>query len=363
MRHSLWAAVIALHIGPQVHAAGEEGFFGLLRARDLTPFGYLRLDMRPAHAGTPAPGTWAVAGELAYQNTWALSEEVERYLTDLPGRRELGPAEYEAIRALPGENYLIDQELAQLDITFHYQIAAHWGAYVILSGSSYHGGFLDSTIEGFHDTFGFSTFGRPAVARNDVNILLDLKSMQYAAFEAPTSGGMLDPTIGLRYSGISMSEHWQLILESAVKVPIAGRRALLSTGRTDLGVQATVQRFGNSHALYASLAGVYYAGTTGFVPSHSQIVPTLVLAYERKLTSHTNAILQGYISPSIYEDQHTDLDELRATKYQLSLGLRHRRGRNLFTFAVTENLQNINNTPDIGFQLGWAFVHDWDARP
>jgi hypothetical protein len=27
----------------------------------------------------------------------------------------------------------------------------------------------------------------------------------------------------------------------------------------------------------------------------------------------------------------------------------------LFTFGITENLQNFNNTPDIGFQFG--FVH------
>ena len=56
------------------------------------------------------------------------------------------------------------------------------------------------------------------------------------------------------------------------------------------------------------------------------------------------------------------LDELLATKYQLSLGLRHRRGANLFTFAVTENLHNINNTPDIGFQSGWTFISAWRPR-
>ena len=43
---------------------------------------------------------------------------------------------------------------------------------------SYQGGFLDSTIESFHDTFGFSTFGRPAARKNDVNLIYDLKSAQ-----------------------------------------------------------------------------------------------------------------------------------------------------------------------------------------
>ena len=73
--------------------AGEGQFYGLMRERDLTPFGFMRLDMRPAHAVSTEPGSWAVETDLAFQNTWALSPEVEKYLVGLEatGRRELGP--------------------------------------------------------------------------------------------------------------------------------------------------------------------------------------------------------------------------------------------------------------------------------
>jgi hypothetical protein len=27
----------------------------------------------------------------------------------------------------------------------------------------------------------------------------------------------------------------------------------------------------------------------------------------------------------------------------------------VLSFAITENLSNFNNTPDVGLQLGWAF--------
>ncbi len=117
--------------------------------------------MRPTHALAVPDGGWGVEMELAYQNTWALSPEVERYLGTLEGRREIGPAELDAIRALPGENYLADFELGLLDVTFNYKFSSHWAAYLVLSGVHYGGGFLDSTIESFHDTFGFSDFGRP----------------------------------------------------------------------------------------------------------------------------------------------------------------------------------------------------------
>jgi hypothetical protein len=339
------------------HAA-EGAFYGLLRVRDLTPFGFLRLDMRPAHAVAIERGSFVIETELGYQNTWALSPEVERLLIEreAAGRRELGPEDLQAIRDLPGENYLVDYESAVFDLTVHYKFSQHASAYVIANAVSYRGGFLDSTIEGFHDTFGFSSFGRPAASRNDVNLIYDLKSAQAAYFDAPTSGGLSDPTLGLRLTGIPLSERWWLGLEGAVKVPVAGRRLLLSTGRTDYGVQASLQRRGDRHALYVNTAAVYYAGARDPAPQESSVIPTLILGYEYQWTARTNINLQGYISKSAYTSETTDLDELSGEKYQLTLGLRHRLNDYLFSFGVTENLQNINNTPDIGFQLGVAFI-------
>jgi hypothetical protein len=166
----MYAAIVLSAICLPAAAASDPPFFGPLRARDLTPFGYLRLDMRPAYAVSLSPGAWAIETRLAYQN------------------------------------YLVDLELAQLDVTLHRQLSADWAAYVVLSSAAFGGGFLDGTIEEFHDAFSFGPFGRPAAARNDVNVLFDLKSAQFAAFESPSSGGLLDPVIGVRYSSMSRSQ-------------------------------------------------------------------------------------------------------------------------------------------------------------
>lgn len=360
-RRQAFAALMTAAIAAttSVANAADGQFYGLLRSRDLTPFGFLRLDMAPAHAVAIEPGSWALETELGYQNTWALSPEVETYLTDLEsqGRRDLTPADFAAIQALPGENYLVDLEQASLDVTLHYKFSTNWTGYLTASAVSYNGGFLDSTVESFHDTFGFSTFGRPAVTRDQINVLYDLKSAQFALFDdIPTDGGMTDPTIGLRYVGWSLPSPWRLSLEAAVKVPVSGRRLLLSTGRTDYGIQASVQRFSTHHALYLDAAAVYYAGSVEPAPHESQVIPTLIFGYERKLTANTNLNLQGYISTSVYSRETTDLDELLSEKYQLSIGIRHRMEQFLLSFGVTENLQNVNNTPDIGFQFGFAYI-------
>ena len=261
--HCFWVGVLSMACASLAHAADDSGqFYGLLRSRDLSPFGFLRLDMRPAHAVSIEPGSWALETEIGYQNTWALSPEVENYLVGLEptGRRQIGPAEVQAIEDLPGENYLLDLETALFDVTLHYKLSRDWTAYAIVSAITYQGGFLDSTIEQFHDTFGFSSFGRPAVARDQATLIYDLKGAHVVLLEKPTDGGLTDPTIGFRYTGLQPLQNWRLSLEGAAKIPVAGRRLLLSTGRTDYGVQASLQRPGNRHALYVDLAAVYYAG-------------------------------------------------------------------------------------------------------
>ena len=353
---ALAALLFFILAAPARSAEGQ--FYGLLRERDLTPFGFMRLDMRPAHAVSTEPGSWSIESDLAFQNTWALSPEVEKYLVGLEsrGRRGLGPDEVQAIRDLPGENYLVDLEAAVYDITVHYKFSPAWSGYLVASGVSFHGGFMDSAIEGFHDTFGFSTFGRPALARNRVNTILNLKSGSYVNVDAGTVGGLLDPVFGLRYSSTQKLRGWNYSLEGAVKLPFAGQREFLSTGNVDLGLQASVQHRGQRQAFYVNGALVWYGGGQVPSPRESQLVPTLVVGYELRLSGRTNLNLQGYISPSLYSRDETGLRELRATKYQMTLGVRHRIDSHVFTAAITENLQNVNNTPDVAFQLGYAYV-------
>ncbi|HTU67527.1 MAG TPA: DUF3187 family protein [Steroidobacteraceae bacterium] len=339
--------------------AQAAGFYGLLRARDMSPFGFLRLDMRPAHAVSIEPGTWAVETEFNYQNSWALSPNVENYLNGLEagGRRRLGPEDLAAIRDLPGENYLVDLEMSTLEVTAHYKFTDHVAGYVIASAVSYGGGFMDHGIEEFHDAFGFSTFGRPAVARNDVNLIYDLKSTSVAYLgHSPRDRGLLDPVVGVRYAGPRLGDRWHVVLEGAAKVAVAGRRDLLSTGRTDVGAQAALMYLGNRHAFFTDVSAVYYAGGDFPVRQRSQVVPTLLLGYEYALSANTHLNVQGYVSPSVYTHRETDLPDLLANKYQVTAGFRHRIENFLVTFGVTENLQNLNNTPDIGFQLGVAWV-------
>src|SRR5262245_33772269 len=310
----LFAAMLSTLAWAQAPSTAEEAtkpasltHFGLLRERDLSPFGFLRLDMRPAHAVSGPPGNWAVEVHLGYQNTWALSSNVKTYLNSLQGRRPIGPAEVQAIRDLPGEAYLVDLEAGLLDVTFHRRLTERWGVYAAVSGVFYTGGFLDGAIEKFHDTFGFDQAGRPAVRRNDINLIFDLKTTQLYQPTLPENG-LLDPVFGVRYQWVDRPTTWNLLIEGAVKVPIAGERAFLSTGHWDFGTQLTLQSFMQRHAAYASLAAVYTRPSTIVAASGAQVVPTAILGYEYKWTEDVNLNAQLYASPSVYKRADTDID-------------------------------------------------------
>ncbi|HET9475824.1 MAG TPA: DUF3187 family protein, partial [Steroidobacteraceae bacterium] len=183
-----------------------------------------------------------------------------------------------------------------------------------------------------------------------------LKGAQVVLLDAPKTQGFTDPVFGLRYTGIKLSGPWQMSVEVAAKVPLEGERMLLSTGRTDYGTQVSVRRLGKRNAFHMDLAAVYYAGEAIPAPHEHQIVPTLILGWERQLSARTNLNLQAYASRSVYTRAQTDLDELLNDKFQASIGMRHRFDCCLVSFGITENLQNLNNTPDIGFQLGFAWA-------
>jgi hypothetical protein len=109
------------------------------------------------------------------------------------------------------------------------------------------------------------------------------------------------------------------------------------------------------HAAYASLACVYTRPSLIATTLSTQVVPTVIFGYEYKWTDRTNLNAQLYASTSAYRHADTDLDELLEPKHQISLGFRYRIGASVLTFGLTENITNYNNSPDIGFQLGWTY--------
>lgn len=341
---------------PPVERPGDWVHAGPIRVRDLTPFGIFRLDFLPAHAVPATPGTWAFEANLSYQNTYVVSENVVEYLTSRnEGRRApLTTEDVAAIRDLPGDAYLVDLELGLYDLTAHYRFDSHWGGYLTIPVLYYYDGAFDGVIEDFHDQFDFSTADRELLPQNDFQVVVSTGAGELVQLEPPT-GGLGDPVVGLRYSLFEHPERWNLIVEAAGKFPWRSDEPFLSSGRADGGLQLSLQRFFRRNALYLSASGVYMDGSASPAnPDLERWIPTVVAAWETRLTRHTNAIVQLYASPSVIET--STVQELTADKYLLTVGLQAERNGWFYRLAVTENLANFENTPDVAATLSVATV-------
>lgn len=324
---------------------------GILRARDLSPFGLQRLDMRPTDMSERPLGQWTVELQAAYQNTFAMSDDALDYLQRRDtGRIPLRAEDARALVAAPYDSYYVDVEVGVLDIILQRRFTRQLAAFFEVPYIHYGEGKLDAFIEGFHDAAGMGQMGRDLVARDRFQIVYRFADTSVQMLDREVSGGFGDPIVGLSYRS-SLAGPWQFAMDAAAKVPVAGERLLLSTGETDYGLQASTRRRFGRATVQASATLVHYSG--GAESPADTLIPTLIVAGSYAATPATSIIVQTYASRSAVRG--TTVDELNDNKYQLSLGLQSSLRGWTWTLAITENIANYNNTPDVGFQFGLSY--------
>ena len=194
----------------------------------------------------------------------------------------------------------------------------------------------------------------PAIA---LQFIYGVGDVNFAELDRSVRGGFGDPVVGVRYSLPQPRFGWDVVAEVAAKIVVDGERFLLSTGEHDLrradhpAAKARIDR--PPRALFLGQRGVL-RGRARDPGRGKRDHPDAHRRLQLRLESNTSVILQGYASRSVV--QHTTVEELTEDKYQLSLGLQSRGKNVLWSVAVTENISNFENTPDIGVQFGVAYM-------
>ena len=331
-------------------------FFGPLRIRDMTAPSILQLSLMPAHGVHEVRG-WALESHLSHANNFALSENVEEFLRaekERTGRRARLTPEFadRVFEEVDGDLFYFDSAISILSLTAHYFVDERWSVAVTLPIYSYNGGVLDSTIERFHQEFGFSAAGRDLVERRQSLIFQRFGNSTFAG-EPRDDAGLADPVFQVRFAQ-PLGTGWRLVTEGAVKLPLGERDDFFSSGNPDYGTQLSFQWQGHRNAFYVGGSWVW-TGEIEFIPDlDPNDFWTLNGAWELRLDRHTNLVLQGDWGSTLF-DGVTDA-RIADTKSQVSAGVRHGRGRFVYSLAVTENISNFNNSPDIGFHLGLSYA-------
>ncbi|MHB0970625.1 MAG: DUF3187 family protein [Thermoanaerobaculia bacterium] len=344
--------LIAVLLACSPALANDEEFFGPLRIRDLSPLAILRLDMPPAHAVTHYDRGWGVEVHYSRANIFAASDSVVEYLRARPTRGVITEQEAEEIFALEGDVFYFDFEAAILAFSTTWAPVKNWQVNAYVPFHYHGGGDMDGTIEQFHETFGLGNGNRDIAPRGEAQILERVGPDRFAVLAIGNNQGLADPTLSIRHS--RQLGRWNAVGEVAVKPPIGKEEEYFSTGGWDYGAQLSFQRKFDRRAFYLSLSNIW-VGDTNILPNFRvNTAPTVAMALERSLSPRTSVVFQGTWSRSNFTRAFES--EAAEDRTQLSAGIRRRRGNLVYMFAVTENVANFNNTPDLALHWGMAYM-------
>ncbi|MDD2271154.1 MAG: DUF3187 family protein [Desulfuromonadaceae bacterium] len=261
-----------------------------------------------------------------------------------------------SVSSYRNELVTLDGETYRLAIAARYGFASGWEAgfevpYIIQGG-----GFLDSFIIDWHNSFGLPQGGRDRASKNRINYSYSKDSAQKLLVDRSSSGvGDISLTGGVSlYDVLHEGEHDRLALKGAIKLPTGDSSNLAGSGGTDLMLQLCGSS--TSYGEYGSL-GVY--GSAGaLVMSRGD-----VLSDQHNVLAGVGTVGLGWgpaswISFKTQLDGHTpmyhgsSLNELGTNTLVLVLGGALRLpGEYLLDIAVAEDVL-VSAAPDVSFHLG-----------
>jgi hypothetical protein len=319
----------------------------------MTPPAVLTLGFMPSSASLVGKGRWGFESHFSLANIFLMSDSVKSFLKERGSQSPLSPEDFQAILGrAPGDVFYFDGEIGLLNLGVHYGVSDRVQLFAELPYFTFSGGQLDHSIMEFHDFFGISQAGRDLVARNRYQVLMRFGDGVFEMFDAPRDGWG-DPTIGVRHALPGFGRVWKAAMEWALKPAIADERSFLSNGHTDFGVQLMLERHWQRSGLYIS-ASYVWLGDFDLADFSPADIPSVTVAYSHRLSPKVSGVVQGLVSGSIFRDETAS--ELSSVEYQISVGLRYRVGATILSFALTENLANFQNSPDVGLHLGLCIV-------
>ena len=311
--------------------------------RDQFTVRMLFLGLRPEAGNLLPRGSMQWAVRLDYANTYAVTRPVGD-----PG------VAGDYFQAAPLNEYRLfaDTETLRLAVDLDWQILPRLQIGLTLPFMKHGGGFLDGTVEGFHRLFNLTNGGREETPRNDYGVYVVrngrfwIESAEAAAIR-PGDLVLRMKTPLYRRAGVL-----DLALASAVKLPTGNLEALTGSGGFD--IQA---------ALFATwwpakILAVHYniAHSRLGRPSRGKGFPlrsitTHMLALEYRATNRLAALIQAQGNTGPFPD--SVLGPLDRTAFEMSGGVRYAlSGTATLEIALTENLSQYQNTPDIGLHAG-----------
>ena len=341
-------------------APREQGPF---TERNQFPFNLLFLAF-PARGGAVLPkGSMELVVAEDYANTFSGSE-VFTFISP-PERIRLTPSSVDAAQAAdPGQDlFFVDTEQSRTSVS------CRWGATrwievdLEIPFLSYRGGFLDSVIEGYHDSVGLGNGSREFYDQDIVQMVLTLGTDRYFADRSPSTFRLGDMALVGRFAILDVPRGAAAV-SVGLKIPTGDPERLGGSGSLDEGLEVEGTLRSGRQRVHLSAGWVHTGNWDLFPDFRPADLWSFGASYEYARNARLSWIGQLQTQSSVFRG-HEDADaSLADTSTEFLAGARWEgaAGRWFFQAAFIENLFNQNNGVDIGGLLAFGVRHPAPKR-
>lgn len=243
---------------------------------------------------------------------------------------------------------LLDLETWQLNLFYDYRFRNNWLLRVQLPLISHSGGFMDASIDRYHEITGLPRDIRPAFAENLLQISYSENQINLLEINQRQKG-LGDIALQLGWQADKSAEH-ALSHWLSLKLPSGDSEKLTGSGGTDLALWSALDYRLSTTSWFYGQAGLLYMGDSE-VLQHRQkdwaVFTTAGMAFETWPDIELKA--QFDIHSGLYDSKLKYLSEA----VQITFGGSYRISpQQSIDFAVAEDIQ-AGASPDVNFNISW----------
>jgi hypothetical protein len=316
------------------------------------------LDLTPRSAFLLADGETRLSVNLAYESTMTMSADLDSFY-----KSGKGPADGRVTQPIltqvaaasrSGHAYYVDGETLRATLEGAVGVGTRCELGLTLPLVWHTTGFMDSPIERWHSFWGFGDGGRPDFARDQYVVGYDDRG--HTVFLGDPPGGVRpgDLVLSARVALLRTAGGAAALSATAeVKAPTGDPDRFDGSGSWDEGIGLLAGwRLGRSSLHFGAQASWLGSWTIDDAPAVGHrfaLFGGYAFGFSPRL-SFVGQILSGH-GPFPGRDG----GDLGDPTIEIAFGLRHAgSGKNVFDWALLENLTSRLNTPDFGLYLGWA---------
>lgn len=336
LRHAATASLLLL-LG-SVPARAETHPHGPLPVRSQFPLDLVTLDMTPETAMLPPRGTTSLSLLIVHANSFEITPHYDARVTA-----------FQAGTFTPGWDFNVDDETTRASLSAAFQVGRRFSlgfeAVLIAHG----GGFMDSTIESFHDAFSLPQNDRELKDRDVLNVDLLGGTMRSRMTDDETGFG--DLTVRAK---VALWDGRRSAVTAVVeaKAPTGETSTFTGSGEWDYGLSLLLSAGSERHLFHGGI-GHQVLGQPEPWPFEIDDRTTAFAGYEFAPNERWSIVMHVMGATSILPEQADySQDGARA---ELVAGFHWTRGRFTLSSGFVENLLTNDNDVDLGVLVGFGW--------